>query len=885
MLRHLRLRLRGLVAPGRTDAELVEEMAFHVEREAQMYERQGYTHEEALRKARLAFGSIENTAELHRDGRGSRGLHDTLKDIRYAARAIRRDRALALAGVLTLALGIGATTAVFSAVNAVMLRELPFRQSERLVSLWEENPDRGWYKNVVAPANYLDWRERADGFVDIAAYTDYPTNVTLLGHGEPTLLNAAYVTGNFLPVLGVSLPMGNGFSPGDDWDNGQRPAIISDRIWRTHFRADPGVIGRTMSFGGRSAWQIVGVMPKAFSFPSPTTDVWLPMLWNPASRSQVSFRRAHWLRTVARLKPGVSTESANASLQRVVKQLQDEYPATNTRMGGGVTPLREWIVGDTKRPLLVLLSAAAILLLIACANVGNLLLVHALGRSRDVALRFALGASRRRVAKQAMTESLVLSAVGAALGAALGWIGARALLAIQPAGMLPVTDIPLDLRVLAFTVLVATISGLAFGVAPALMATRTSPSAALSSGGRTLAGSRVQGWGRHLVVAEIALAVLLTVAAGLLVRSYDRLSNVPPGFNPEGVLTFSLSIPAARYDSAGKVIGFYEALLARIEATPGVQGAAAIRQLPATFTSWSSSLAIAGRPPMPQGEDVLHREFLGEYFRLMEVPLLRGRAYSSADVQGGPPVVVINEALAKQYFPGEEPIGQRIAFDRVPDSNSVWRTIVGVVGNERQGSLALPARPEIFAPQQQDWNRTMFVVAKARPGIDPTSLAVPVRRAVRDLDSLLAVNAMRPMTAVHAEATARERFISVLVLVFAITGVALALVGVFGVLAQLVQSRWRELGIRLALGAQRSEVRWLVLRRGATLLSIGIASGLVISAGASRVLQSLLYEVQPTDPVTFITVTILMGVIGLAAALIPAWRASSANPAHTLRAE
>ena len=885
MRNSLRLRLRALLRPRETDADLGEEVAFHLEQQARLYESQGFSRDDAVRKARVAFGSIDATTEQHRDGRGSRGTHDIMRDITYAVRALWRDRALAVAGLLTLALGIGATTAVFSAVNAVLLRNLPFPDPERLVSVWEENPDRGWHKNVVAPANYLDWRNRVSAFSDIAAYTEYPSTVTLLGEGDPQLLNATYVSGNFFAVLGVAPRIGRGFERGDDWDDGQRPAIISHRMWRNQFRSDSAVIGRSISLGGRTPWQIVGVMPEGFAFPAADSDVWLPMLWNRNFPSQVFFRRAHWLRTVARLKPGASTEEATAAVQSVMKQLEQEYPQTNLRMSGGVTPLRDWVIGESRRPLVVLLSAAGVLLLIACANVGNLLLVHALGKSRDVALRFALGATRGRVARQAMTESLVLSSFGAVLGAGLGWAGARALLAIQPTGMLPVTEITLDYRVLAFVVLLATVSGLAFGVVPALLATRTSPVDALNSGGRTLASGRVQGWGRHLVVAEVALAVLLTVGAGLLVRSYERLSSVAPGFNPEGVMTLSLSIPASRYDSGHKVIGFYDALLERVHATPGVERAAAIRQLPVTFTSWSSTLAVAGRPPMPLGEDIIHREVLGDYLKVMEVPLISGRAFTSADVPDGPPVVMINEAAARKYFANEDPVGQRIAFDRVPDSTSLWRTIVGVVGNERQGSLALPARPEIFAPLRQDWTRSMFVVAKARPGVDPATLGGSLRRAVRDLDSLLAINSMRPMTAVHAEATSRERFISVLVLVFAVTGVTLALVGVFGVLAQLVQARWRELGIRLALGAQRTQVRMMVLRRGAILLTAGISAGLLVSLGATQLLEKLLYEVEPTDLVTFLSVAVVMAVVGLVAALIPAWRASTANPASTLRAE
>jgi putative ABC transport system permease protein len=541
----------------------------------------------------------------------------------------------------------------------------------------------------------------------------------------------------------------------------------------------------------------------------------------------------------------VTVDQANAQLKAVAKQLEAEYPATNVRMDAGVTPIRDWIVGDTKRPLIVLLAAAGVLLLIACANVGNLLLVHALARSRDVSLRFALGASRGRVVRQALTESLVLSAVGGAAGFALGWAGARALLTMQPTGMLPVSDIAVDYRVWGFTLLLITISGVLFGLAPAAIATRQSPAEALNAGGRAIAGGGSRRWGRHLVVAEVALAVLLTVGAGLLLRSYERLSNVAPGFNADGVMTATMSIPASRYDSAAKVTAFYTSLMERVGALPGVERVAAVRQLPATVSSWTSNLAVAGWEPFPQ-TDVAHREVMGDYFRVMEVPLLKGRTFTEADGPGAPLVVVVNEALVREFFGDKDPIGLRISFDRIPDSTSTWRTIVGVVGSEKQGSLAQPPKPEIFAPMIQDWNRGMTIVARMQPGRDPMTIAQPMRRAVRDQDSLLALIALRPMTEVHAQATSRERFISALVFAFAVTGIVLALVGVFGVLAQLVQARWREMGIRLALGAQRSEVRWLVVRQGATLLVVGISAGLLVSLWATRVLSKLLYEVAPT---------------------------------------
>ena len=886
MRKALALRLRALFQRQATEADLEEEVRFHIEQQAALYRRAGVPEAEAYRRARVAFGSVDATKETHRDQRGTRGVEDVVSDTRYALRSLWRDRGLAVAGVLTLALGIGATTAVFSAVNAVLLRDLPFREPDKLVEVWEENADRGWYKSVVAPANMLDWKERVAAFEDVAGYTDYLTTVTLIGYGEPQLLNATNVTGNFLSLLGVTPRLGRGLEPADDWDNGQRPVMISHRLWRSQFKADTGIIGKSVSFGGERPWTVVAVLPENFALPTPAADVFQPMLWDRPARQQIWFRRAHWMRTVARLKRGVSAEAANASLQSVVRQLEREHPQTNTRMGAGITPLHEFIVGDTKRPLIVLLSAAAVLLLIACANVGNLLLLHALGRSRDTSLRFALGATRSRVARQALTESLTLSVVGGVLGVALGWAGARALLALQPAGLLPVTDVDIDYRVLAFAIGLTTLSGLFFGVAPALNATRQSPADALNAGGsRTVTGGRVRRWARQLVMAEVALAVLLTVGAGLLLRSYEKVSRVDPGFEPTGVLTLGLTVPESRYDSVAQVVRFYSRLFERVRAIPGVEAVGATRELPATVASWSANLAVEGRPPMEQSTDIIYRQIMGDYFRAMRVKLLKGRAFAPADTREAVRVAIINDVMARQYFANEDPIGRRIAMDRVPDSTTTWWTVVGVVSSERQASLTSPARPEVFLHMPQNATRRMLIVARVSEGRDPLSIAQPVRRVVRDLDSLIAIASLRPMTEVHAEAMSRERFTSALVLVFAVTGIVLALVGVFGALGQLVQTRWRELGIRMALGARQADVRWLVVRHGLALLGVGVAAGLVFALASTRILSSLLYEIRPTDTLTYASVAILIVGAGLLACWLPARRASRADPAVSLRAD
>ena len=886
MLKRLSLAARGLFNRPAVESELDEELRYHLDREIELNIARGMTPADARRQALVALGGLESTKEAQRQGRGSRGIEDVIADAKYAARALWHDKPLTFAGLATLALGIGATTAVFSAVNAVMLRELPFGAPHQLVSVWEENKARGWYQNWVARANYFDWAEQTTTFSGMAAYLDRPTNLTLIGQGEPQLLTAAYVTGNFDDVLQLRPALGRGFDDAVTWENGDRPAMISYALWQRHFGGDTAVIGKTMFLGGTRPWHIIGVMPRGFAFPLQSTDLWLPTLWAPGERALVMFRRAHMIRVIGRMKEGVTPERANADLQIVVKKLQQQYPATNAQMGAGVTTIRDWIVGDTKKPLLILLGASIVLLLIACANVGNLMLVHALARAREMSLRLVLGASRLRIARLALTQSLLLSLIGGLVGLAVGWLGARGLIALQPQGMLPVTEIPLDGRVWLFAIALTTISGVVFGLAPAVIATRQDPAQALNAGSRSIAGGGVRRWARQLVVGEVALASLLLVGASLLVRSYRNVAAVPAGFDSQGVLTIGMGIPAARYDSAAKVFAFYHQLLDRLSAQPGVVAAAGVTQLPATESSWSSSIAIEGRPPMPEGTDILHREILADYFGVMRVPLLKGRMFTSGDRSlDAPPVVIVNEALVDRYFPGENPVGRRISNDRVPDSTSAWYTIVGVVGSERQGSLVEAPRPEVFAPFEQDWSRSMKLIIRAKAGIEPASLAGTVRRSVRDMDSLLAITTIRPMTEVHQSAMSRQRFMSVLVFVFATTGVLLAVVGVFGVLAQLVQSRRREMGLRIALGALPQQVSWLVVRNGFRLVGAGVAIGLLIAVATTNVMESLLYGVKPTDAASYTIAALMLVVLGGIAAAVPAIRASTANPAITLRAE
>lgn len=882
-LKGLRARVRVLFHRAAAEHELDEELRFHLEMETEKNVRLGLSAVEARRRALRDFGGVEPTKEAHRDVRG-RWLEELAADSRYALRTLRRAPVLAGAAILTLALGIGANTMIFSAVNAVILSPLPFHDPGRLVMLWEKNPEKHWYKEICAPANVLDWKEQVRAFQDVAMFFDGPGDATLTGEGEPRLLKAAGVTGNFFDVLGVRPQFGRALVPNETWSADGKPhaAVLSDRLWRTQFGGDPRVVGRSLVVDGQPL-QVVGVAPPGFSYPGEGVDLWIPTAWNPATRGKVFFRRAHFIRAVARLAPGATLESADAQLQAVAARLTQQYPETNKYMGAGLTPLHQFLVGDTKLPLVVLLAAVGLLLLIACANVGNLLLVRAVGREREAALRLTLGAGRGRLARQALTESLVLSLLGGIAGVGLGIGGTRVLEALQPAGMLRVSHFPIDWPVLAYVLAIVLGSGLLFGTAPALWAGHRSPAETLKDGGRGGDSRRMRRWTEALVVGEVALAVVLTLGAGLLVRSFRELTHVDPGFDPHGVLVTRISLSGPKYQTGEQATRFFDELVRRASALPGVVGAAGTTPAPLAGAGYTSDFVIAGRPAGEYYTEITHRRVTADYFRVMHVALRRGRAFTAADDAKAPQVAIINEQVARKYFKGRNPVGQRLTFDKVPNDSSQWATIVGVVDDERQTALSADALPEVYQPIAQDPVDGMDVMTRVTG--NPDMVAPAIRRLVADLDPKLAIADMRSMDAIVYRSLARQRFLMTMLVLFAAVGLLLAIIGVYGVLAQVARRRTREMGIRIALGAPASQVRWLVVRHGLALVVTGLASGVAIAFVATRGLTALLYHVAPADPLTFAAVPILLALTGVAAAWIPATQASRADPAIALRSE
>lgn len=875
-------RLRALWRRRSADAELSEEIRFHLELEAEKNRRLGMAPAEARRVAVAHFGGVERVREEHRDVRRLQWIEDAGADARFALRSLRRTPALAGAAVITLALGIGANVAIFSAVNAVVLQPLPFPSQNRLMVITEENPEKHWHLQIAAAANLLDWRSGVADFQDVTGYFEGLSNRTLTGHGDPQVLAVSHVMGNFFSTLGVRPAIGRTFAFDDTWRSASHLAVLSDRAWRERFGADASIVGKTIVLDGQST-QVVGVMPPGFSYPADGVDLWRPMEWTAEFRGSESFRRAHSVRAVARLKPGATRAHADAQLQAVVNRLKRDYPATNKYMGAAIEPLHDFLVGDTRLPLLVLLTSVAFLLLIACANVGNLLLVQAAGREREVALRLALGAGRARLVRQALTESLVLSTVGGLCGLAVGWAGTRALVRLQPDRMLRVHDFGVDTSVLLYVLGITLLSGLIFGVAPALWSRHRDPAESLKDGGRGAAHGRAgKRWGEMLVVSEVALALLMTVGAGLLVRSFLQVRQVAPGFDPTGVLAVSVGLNR-QYDNETRIDAFMTQLEARARTLPGVTSAALAMNVPFTGTSWTSDFIAYGRPAGDYGTEIGNRPVSPNYFSAMRVPVLRGRTFGPEDRRGGTPVLVINDALARTYFKGQDPVGQRIAFDKVPTPKSQWYTIIGVVGSEHVDALDVPPIIEAYHSSVQE--PSSFMMLLLRTNGDAASLTGPVRALIHDLDPTLAPFRVETMESLRDASLARMRFLTTLLLAFALIGLVLSVVGVYGVLAQVTRNRTREMGIRIALGAQAAQVRWLVVRQGLRLTVTGLVVGGAIALFTTRAMTALLFHVAPNDPATLMGVAGLLAVTSVAAAWIPARKASRADPAIALRSD
>ena len=880
-------RLHGLLRREAVIGDIDEEMRLHLQMVVEENVERGMPPEEARRAALRSFGNFDKVRERAWEVRGGGLIEAFLQDVRYGARLLARNKGFTAVAVLTLALGIGANTAIFSVVNELLLHPLPYPGAERIVMLWEVSPE-GTRQNPISPANFRSWVEQSTVYESIAAFTDRRYNLTgnHPSEGEPEEVAVQIATPELFRVLGVEPFLGRALTPEDALPDAPDVAVLSHGFWMRRFGGDRGLIGRTIMLNG-SPFTVVGILPPGFQWHirqmSNTTkpsEIWVAL---GLSADQPSWRGRHLL-AVARLKPGVSFERAGAELNAIAARYAIETPRFNKGYSADVIPLREQFVGKVRPALLVLFGAVGFVLLIACANVVNLLLSRAAAREKEIMLRTALGARRVRVIRQLLTESLLLAALGCALGLLLAAWGIRALVAISPGDLVNLEGVGLNFQVLALTVAVSLVTGVLFGLAPAVEATRMNLGDALKEGGKGAGGhsarsSRLRG---ALVVAEVALALVLLAGAGLLIKSFLRLQGIDPGFKRDNVLTMVMRLPGARYSENQQMVDFYRQAGERLRALPGVLDAGMVNYLPLYGGLGArTDFTVEGRPLPPDGEgpgtDV--RVTDASYFRAMGIPLLRGRGFTEGEMSEARHVVLINESMARQHFPGEDPIGKRITVSM--SAEPAPTEIVGIVGDVRYESLVDEAYPTVYMPIPELTYPFMTLVL--RTGGDPLSIAPAVRKALREIDPDQPVSDVRTMDEVMSATVSRARFNTLLLGLFAGLATLLAAIGIFGVMNYSVTLRTREIGLRMALGAKPGQVLMLVLRQGLVLTAIGIAAGLAGALALTRVMSGLLFGVGSTDPSTFAAIVLLLTFVSLIACYLPARRATRVDPQIALR--
>jgi len=793
------------------------------------------------------------------------------QDIKYGARMLAKSPGFALVAVLTLALGIGANTAIFSVVHAALLRPLPYPEPERLVMVWANMEQRGGpAQEWTNPADLHDWRTQNKVFEEMAALGGGVS--TWSGDGEPEQLNATSVTFPMFRTLGVAPALGRDFTEQDDQPNGPRVVILTHGLWQRRFGSDPGIIGRALTLDGQPN-TVIGMLPKGFRSPViPTTEIFVPLQQAPEGRGNA------FLRVIARMKPGVTLEQADAAMKVIAARLEQHYPDTNEKTSATVTPLSEFFAGPARPALLVLLAAVGLVLLIACANVANLLMARATARQREIAIRVALGAGRGRLLRQLLTESLLVSLAGGALGLLLASWGLSFLVAGLPAEGQSFFDVRMDRVVLAFTFAVAALTPLLFGALPALQAARPKLHDSLKEGGRNTGGSSSR-LRSALVATEVALSLVLLVGAGLLMRSFTALVRVDTGFKAANLLRADLVLPNARYPERPQIAQTYAQMAERLRGLGGVVSAAATSSAPLSGVDTDTGFRVEGRPEPKVGERVVawYRAVTPDYFQTMGIPLQRGRIFDARDSGTAPRVVLANESFVRKYFPGEDPIGKRIG---APER---WREIIGIVGNVRNFGLDREEPPAVYLPHAQV--PLPFMTLVVRTTGDPLALAGGVKGVVQEIDPHLAVANLSSMEQVVATSLADRRWTMALLGAFASLAMLLAAIGLYGVMAYSVAQRTQEIGIRMALGAQRGDVLRLVLGNGMRLWLLGIAVGVAAALIATRWMGSLLYGVGAMDPVTFVTAPLLLAGVAVLATVIPARRAMRTDPMVALRYE
>jgi predicted permease len=882
----LRFRLRALFRRRAEETELNEELRFHFGRQVEKYKLSGMTDEEARRRARLVFGGHEQVKAECRDARGTSFVENARQDIRYAIRQLRGNPTFTIVILLTLALSIGANSAIFSVIDSVLIKSLPYRQPDKLVRIFFTSA--AYPRFPLNPFDFRDLRARNKSFDGMAAFTR--GDMQLSGSGEPVRLNGFGITSGYFRVLGLAPEQGREFDAKAEIPGNGLQVILSDRVWRARFGGARDIVGRKITLN-EQPFTVVGVMPPGTAHPGnkhqplaygDDVDAWWPFTFegNPAQRG------SHYMEGMGRLKQGVTLEQAQAELNALLTEVGKEHGGYGSwRML--LISLSDEVVGASRPLLLVLLGAVGMVLLIACANAANLMLTRAAARQREIAVRIALGAPRSRVVRQLLTESLLIACLGGALGLAMALVGVRLLVSLLPANFPRAHDIHVSAPVFLFTLVVSVATGILFGLAPALQASRTDPREGLHKGGRaTTGGGRQSRLRNALVISEVGLACVLLIGAGLMLRSLLNLMHLDPGFQTEHVLTAKLSLPQERYKTPESLLHFYDELPRNLQSLPGVQSAGMGSDIPWTgYDENISGFTIEGKQPPPHEE--FHARYhmaTSGYFRALGVPLLRGRFFTDADKPDAPLVLIINHAMAERYWPGEDVVGKRLTFEDHPKDKD-WIMIVGIVGDVKDQPNSPGAEPAFWWPFLQTGYGSQNLLLAVRSNADPQLLVGAIRRQVARLDPALAVADIQSMDQIATVSVATPRFAFVLVGIFGGLAIVLAAIGTYGVIAYSVSQRTPEFGLRMALGARQFDVLRLVLVQAAKLILSGTAMGVLLGLILGRGLKSLIYGVSPADPLTFTAIGLSVIAIAIVACYIPARKATEADPMIALRAE
>ena len=805
-----------------------------------------------------------------------------LQDLRYGVRMLLRQPGFTAVAIITLALGIGANSAIFSVVNAALLRPLPFKDSEQLVKLWESKVESSLGQNFQGSVSFLnlkDWREQNKSFDGLAAYQF--SNYSMQAQGSPERVSGVGVSSSFFELLKVTPQIGRAFLEGEDEQGHNRVVVLSDALWRRDFAADSSIVGKNILLGGEN-YLVVGIMPPGFQFPSRSTQLWTPL---DLTQQQLTNRDEHFLQVLGRLKSGVTLGEAQADLSTIARRIEQQYPDIQTGRGVLLIPLQEEMVRFARPALLMLLAAVGFVLLIACTNVANLLLARAAARRREIAIRNALGAGRWRLIQQFLTESVLLFLLGGTLGLIVANWGVDALRAWASRLLPRVSEVGLDWRVVGFTLLLSFLTGIVFGLAPALQSSRTDVQAALKEGGNA-GGTTQRNWVRSfLVVVEIASALVLLIGAGLLIKSFARLQQTDAGFKSDNVLTAAVTLPTAKYSTPQSKTIFYQEVLEKVSALPGVESAGFVNLIPVQQAGYNGKFWVEGQGDYGQGREPIaeYRAATPDYFRTLQIPLTDGRYFIAQDEEQSAPVAIVNQTLVRHYFPQENPLGKRL---RTEDTG--WLEIVGVVRDVKQGGLTQPVLPEIFVPYTQakspNLTQGMSLVVRSSSS-DPAKLTTSIRGAVQETDAGQPVHNVQTMQEILAQSISDRRLTMWLLSIFAGVAMLLSMIGIYSVMSYVVTQNTREIGIRMALGAQQRDVLKLIVGQGLTLALIGICAGLIGSLWLTKLVESLLFGVRATDPLVFVAVSVLLIMVAILASYLPARRATKVDPMIALRYE